>query len=381
MNPKHFHHHHRPPWWPADEPWPPSGPAGRKLRGRFFWRVGGLLALLFVFACGGLALLGGLVLNLLGVIQVTPEPAISVRPFGIVAFVLIVFGLLMAGRALRRAAMPIGDLMEAADRVAEGDYTARVAEQGPGEVRAMTRAFNAMVARLQANDEQRRSLLADVTHELRTPLTVIRGNLEGLLDGVYPRDDPHLESILEETQLLSRLIDDLRTLALAEGGALKLQKEPTDLGALVGETLASFQAQADAAGVGLQADIAPALPVLEADPARIRQVLENLVTNALHYTPPDGTISVRCYAEDKNEDDVTVAVSDTGTGIPPNALAHIFDRFYKSSDSHGTGLGLAIAKNLITAHGGQISAQSEMGQGTTIRFTLPKASGLFSSKK
>jgi signal transduction histidine kinase len=201
---------------------------------------------------------------------------------------------------------------------------------------------------------------------------VIQGNLEGLLDGVYPRDDAHLEPILEETHVLSRLIDDLRTLAFAESGALKLQKEPTDLGAVVGESMASFQAQADTVGVELHADIGPELPMLELDPSRIRQVLENLLTNALRYTPRGGTIRVRCYAEDQGNAHIAVSVSDTGAGIPPEALAHIFDRFYKSSDSRGTGLGLAIAKDLVAAHGGEISVQSELGKGTTIRFTLPK---------
>jgi signal transduction histidine kinase len=222
-----------------------------------------------------------------------------------------------------------------------------------------------MAARLQANDEQRRDLLADVTHELRTPLTVIQGNLEGLLDGIYPRDDAHLEPILEETRVLSRLIDDLRTLALAESGALKLQQEPTDLAILVSETVAFFQAQAN--GVELSADVEPGL-VLEIDPARIRQVLENLITNALRYTPRGETIRVQCSVEGAY---VKVSVSDTGAGISPDDLPHIFDRFYKSHDSRGTGLGLAIAKNLVIAHGGEISAQSTVGRGTTIHLTLP----------
>jgi signal transduction histidine kinase len=224
-----------------------------------------------------------------------------------------------------------------------------------------------MVARLQADDEQRRNLLADVTHELRTPLTVIQGNLEGLLDGIYPRDDAHLEPILEETRVLSRLIDDLRTLALAESGALKLQKEPTDLAMLVSETVSSFQSQADAAELLLSADAEPGL-VLEVDPERIRQVLENLIANALRYTPHSGTIHVRCFTEGAH---AKVSVSDTGAGIPPDDLPHIFDRFYKSRDSRGTGLGLAIAKNLVVAHGGEISAQSTVGRGTTIHLTLP----------
>ncbi len=347
--------------------------AGHKLRGRFFWRVGVLFVVLLAFACGGVALLAALTLDCPGATSPGHGAFIPPRPFGIVGLVAIVFGFVLAGRALRRATKPIGDMIEAAGRVAEGDYSARVAERGPREVRAMVRAFNSMTERLEVIDEQRRDLLADVTHELRTPLTVIQGNLEGLLDGVYPRDDEHLEPILEETHVLARLIDDLRTLALAESGALKLQKEPTDLGTLIGESVASFQAQADAAGVELHADIGPELPMLELDPARIRQVLENLLANALRYTPRGGTVLVRCDAENSGTPSIAVSVSDTGAGIPPEAMAHIFDRFYKSSDSHGTGLGLAIAKNLVAAHGGEISVQSELGKGTTIRFTLPKA--------
>ena len=336
--------------------------AWHEMRGRFFWRIGALLMLLSIFACGGLATL----FWLLGVIDAPHIIPYAERPFRIIPFVFIFIGLILAVRALRRAASPIGDVMEAAGRVAEGDYSVRVAEErGPHEVRALAHAFNSMVARLQADDEQRRNLLADVTHELRTPLTVVQGNLEGLLDGIYPRDDAHLQPILEETRILSRLIDDLRTLALAESGALVLQKEPTDLAMLVSETVAFFQAQADE--VELSADAEPGL-VLEVDPERIRQVLENLIANALRYTPRGGTIRVRCFAEGAH---AKVSVSDTGAGIPSDKLPHIFDRFYKSRDSRGSGLGLAIAKNLVMAHGGEISAQSALDKGTTIHFTLP----------
>jgi len=356
-----------PPWWPSTESWPPSGPpsmrAWHKMRGRFFWRIGALLAVLSILACGGFATL----FWLLGVIDAPHAIPYAARPFRIIPFVFILAGLILAARALRRAASPVGDVMEATTRVAEGDYTVRVVERGPREVRALAHAFNSMVARLQAHDEQRRSLLADVTHELRTPLTVVQGNLEGLLDGIYPRDDAHLEPILEETRVLSRLIDDLRTLTLAESGALKLQKEPTDLAMLASETVASFQAQADAAGLELDADVGPGL-VLEVDPARIRQVLENLIANALRYTPRGGAIRVQGSIQGAH---ATLSVSDTGAGIPPGDLPHIFDRFYKSRDSRGTGLGLAIAKNLVLAHGGEISAQSELGKGTTIHLTLP----------
>ena len=362
-----------PPWWPSDEPWPPPGPpnahAWRKLRGRFFWRVGALLLLVFVFACGGLAFLVGMAASLLGVLHVPGNTTPFTLAPGVIALVFALAGLLLAGRALRHAAAPVGDVMEAAGRVAEGDYTVRVAERGPREVRALAHTFNSMVARLAAHDEQRRNLLADVTHELRTPLTVIQGDLEGLLDSIYPRDDAHLQSILEETRILSRLIDDLRTLALAESGALRLEKEPTDLAALASEAVASFRAQADAAGIELSTDAAPDLPMLDVDPGRIRQVLDNLIANALRYTASGGTILVRCLTGDGAK--VLVAVTDTGAGIPPDELARIFDRFFKSQDSRGTGLGLAIARNLVVAHGGEISAESELGKGTTIRFTLP----------
>jgi signal transduction histidine kinase len=361
----------RPPrWWPKDEPWPPVDSehmrAWREMRTHFFWRVGGLLAFFFAFVAILMALSIWLAASFLGVLGAPRAEGGIVAPL-----VIILAGLFLLARALQRVASPIGDLMQAAGRVEEGDYAARVEERGPREVRALARAFNAMAARLQASDEQRRNLLADVTHELRTPLTVIQGNLEGLLDGVYPRDDAHLAPILEETRVLSRLIDDLRTMALAASGALKLQKEPTDLATLTSETVASFRAQADAAGIELSAEVGADIPALELDAARIRQVLENLIANALRYTPRGGRIRVQCAMVNGQPKSVQVCVSDTGAGIPADELPHLFERFHKSRDARGTGLGLAIAKNLVTAHGGEISAQSEPGKGTTIRFSLP----------
>ena len=353
-------------------------PEWRALRRRFFLRFGILLALLLLFSCAIFAFAVSLVSNWLGV---TGRP----HPGAVVAVVFICAGLLVVGRSLRHFALPIGDLVDASARVAAGDYSARVAERGPREVRSLARAFNSMAARLQTTDELRRALLADVTHELRTPLTVIQGNLEGMLDGVYPRDDAHLQPILDETRVLSRLIDDLRTLALAESGALQLQKEPTDLATLIGETLASLRAQADAAQVALSAQMDANLPPLNLDPARIRQVLENLIANALRYTPSGGKIGVQLTVNGEQStvgkawqlavggqrSFDTVSVTDTGRGIAPEELPHIFDRLYKSRDSRGAGLGLAIAKNLIAAHGGEISAQSEVGKGTKILFLLP----------
>ena len=356
---------HRPSWWPVDEAWPP---ARAHRPGYFFKRLGLFFASIFILSLIGCASLLWLIASSIGVIE-PPRPGLIFSPFILAAFGLILIGFFTLGRALRRMTSPLDEVMDAANRVAEGDYAARVEVRGPREVRDLARAFNTMAARLQVNDEQRRNLMADVAHELRTPLTVVQGNLEGLLDGVYPRDDEHLTSILEETHILARLIGDLRTLALAESGALKLQKETTDLNVLIREAIAVFQVQADASQVALSTEAEASLPLIEIDPARIREVLSNLIANALRYTPGGGVIRIRGALDPARR--VAIEVSDTGEGIAADDLPHIFDRFYKSRDSRGTGLGLAIAKNLVEAHGGEITAQSEPQHGATIRFTLP----------
>jgi signal transduction histidine kinase len=288
-------------------------------------------------------------------------------PVAVAGVFFVVLVAVIVVRSLRRTAAPIGEVMEASARVAGGDYAVRVAVRGDGEVRQMIVSFNEMAARLQANEEQRRNLLADVAHELRSPLAVIRGNVEGMLDGVYPRDDEHLAPILEETAVMIRLLDDLRTLSTAEAGILRLHREPTDAAALVDDVFAAFAPRAAAAGVTLSRRVAP-LPELDVDPTRLRQVLENLVGNALRYTPPGGSIRVEA---DPAGAAIEFAVVDTGAGIPPDDLPHVFDRFTKSADSGGSGLGLAIAKRLVEAHGGEIRAESEPGSGTAIRLTLP----------
>ena len=215
-------------------------------------------------------------------------------------------------------------------------------------------------------------MLADVTHELRTPLTIIQGNLEGVLDGLYPADEARLKSILEETQILSRLIDDLRTLALAEGGSLQLQREQTDLVGLLHETVDAFQAQAEQNGVRLEISLPNHAVSQELDPERIREVLTNLIANALRYSPRGSTVTVAMQASDAMpEKEAVVSVKDEGPGIAPADLPHIFDRYYKSADSRGMGLGLSIAKYIVEAHGGTIKAESRSGGGTTISFTIP----------
>jgi two-component system OmpR family sensor kinase/two-component system sensor histidine kinase BaeS len=341
------------------------------MRGHFFRRIGCIFLFLMLFAFGAFTILFWLVASASGVVNLSESVLAAMRTVGIVIALLVLAGILFGGRELRRTALPIGDMLEAAGRIADGDYSTRVDERGPREVRALARAFNTMAARLQAEDEQRRNLLADVSHELRTPITVIQGNLEGLLDGIYPADQQHIAPILEETRVLSRVIDDLRTLSLADSGALKLQLESTNLEELIEEAVTSFRLQAGASGVELRVDVQAGLPRLEVDPTRIREVLVNLLANALRYTPSDGQIVVHFWLDEGDGERVYVSVKDTGVGIAAQDLLHIFERFYKTDESRGTGLGLAIARSLVAAHGGEISAESEVGVGTKILFTLP----------
>jgi signal transduction histidine kinase len=342
------------------------------MRGRYSRRMGCLMGLVNLLAFFIFVVVVGTILNSLGIIHIFYNALGWIIPSGIV---LLIFGfgsLVWAGRGLRYVSAPLGDLLEAASRIAAGDYSPRVPERGPSEVRSLARVFNGMAARLQMTEEQRRDLMADITHELRTPLTVIQGNLEGFLDGVYTPDESRLKSLLEETQILSRLIEDLRTLALAESGALQLKKEPTDLAVLIGETVSAFRTQADVAGVKIDIQAAPETQLLDLDPERIHQVLANLIANALRYTPRAGAIHVRLnFVKSKDGKVAEVIVEDTGVGIAPDVLPNIFNRFYKSRDSSGTGLGLPIARHLVEAHAGSITAESQPGRGTTICIRLP----------
>ncbi|MGZ6299001.1 MAG: sensor histidine kinase [Candidatus Limnocylindria bacterium] len=330
------------------------------MRGRFMRRIGCFVFVMVIAFASMIAFLAWLIGRAFG-------PA----PHPVVIFLiglLVLFVLANVGRAVRRAAAPVGDLIEASGRVEAGDFSTRVPEDGPREVRALARAFNAMSAKLEETEQQRRSALADVSHELRTPLTVIQGNLEALLDGIYPADAEHLQPLLDETRVLERLVDDLRTLTLAEAGNLVLHREPTDLRALLNDVAAGYRSQADHAGISLTANVADNLPNLDIDPARIREVVSNLLTNALRHTPRDGKVELSARLAG---DRVQVTVHDTGSGVAPDQLARIFDRFYRSPDSPGSGLGLPIAKTLIEAHGGTVTAISEIGAGTIIRVTLP----------
>jgi len=337
----------------------------------FFHRMSRYFLLFNLLRLAILAVTIALVARWLGLVQFPIPTGQWLIPdwVGFALFVILILSL--GGMSLRRVVVPLEDLLNAADKVGHGDYSVRLEENGPREVRSLARAFNEMASRLNRLDEHRRNLMADVTHELRTPLTVVQGNLEGMLDGVYPADEVNLRSLIDETKIISRLVEDLRTLALAESGALQLKKEPTDLAMLVRETVAALQAQADVSGVTLAVDIPPDLPWLELDPGRIRQVLTNLLANALRYTPAGGTVSVR-YRQVYGQ--AQLDVQDSGPGIPAEDLPHVFERFYKSTDSGGMGLGLAIAKHLVEAHAGAITANSPLGQGTKMRVTFPMKS-------
>jgi len=287
-----------------------------------------------------------------------------------------VVALLLGFMVFRGITAPLDKLTTAADAVAAGDLSQRVEIHSGDEITRLGTAFNSMAANLQRSEQVRKEMTADISHELRTPLSVIQGNLEAVLDGVYPPDAEHIQPALDQAQLLARLVEDLRTLALAEAGQLTLDCQSIDAAELVKRVVASFGPKAAAKRVALTVDAPPSLPHIRADGQRIAQVLTNLLGNALRYTPQDGRVEVRLKTEKQS---VIVAVGDTGPGIARDDLPRIFDRFYRADksrardaqDAGGSGLGLAIARSIVEAHGGHIWAESETSQGTTVVFTLP----------
>jgi two-component system sensor histidine kinase BaeS len=326
--------------------------------------MGCLLAAVIALATATVTLTAWLAANVLGMVSATGP--VRFRSLAILLVVAIAVG---AGvRGVRRLVWPLRDLVAAAGRIEGGDYSAHVPVHGPLELRSVARAFNSMTARLRANEERRRTFLADVTHELRTPLAVIRGQAEAIADGVYPGDAEHLGPIVEAARTLELLTEDLRTLALADAGSLVLIREPADLGALAHDAAAAFRTQAEAAGVALTAEAGPDLPPAELDPARVRGVIGNVVSNALRHTPAGGAVRIRVRPLG---DRVEMTVADTGEGIPPDLLPHVFERFAKTPGSRGSGLGLAIARDVVTAHGGTIDVESQVGSGTTVRIAFP----------
>ncbi|MGO9207402.1 MAG: sensor histidine kinase [Candidatus Limnocylindrales bacterium] len=294
-------------------------------------------------------------------------------PAGALAGAIAAFALsavLLAGmaRALRAMGRQLVALVDAVERVEDGDYAVRLVDPRQEELRTAARAFNAMAARLEGTEVRRRAFMADLAHELRTPIAVIRGQLEALRDGVYPPDPEHVEPALAQAATLERLVEDVRTLGLAETGSLPLDREPVDPALLVNETLSAFRARADGAGVSLAAELPPAMPSVSIDAARIRAVLGNLLSNALDHTPSGGRITVAVAAAGGM---LSIAVRDTGTGFPPELLPRVFDRFAKGPGSAGSGLGLAIARDVVSAHGGTIAAENAASGGAIVLVTLP----------
>jgi signal transduction histidine kinase len=291
-------------------------------------------------------------------------------PYAWPAFTMVLIALTAVAfvGAVRWIASPLSRIVSAAHRVGSGDFSVRVEEEGLPWLRSLAAAFNTMTTRLERQQRERRALMADIAHELRTPVAVIQGRLEGMLDGVYPPDEPHIGQVVDQTRMLARLVEDLRTSAHAESGTLSLHREPTDPVLLVEDSAAASRPQADRRRIRIDAQFMSDLPTLNVDPQRIREVLMNLLSNAVRHSPDGGTVTT---SVDRTETAVVIRVADGGPGIPERELTRVFERFYKSADSQGSGLGLSIAKGLVEAHGGTIRAENRPGGGTVFSVVLP----------
>jgi signal transduction histidine kinase len=311
--------------------------------------------------------------------RISPEGAATLNR---VQQAILVAGLIAGGLALAisgflawRLVRPLRQLTVAAEGIAQGDFSQRVPVSSSDEVGELAATFNHMAVELERAAQLRRNMTADVAHELRTPLSVVRGKLEGVLDGVYPATSEHLEPILEATELLTFLVEDLRLLAQAEAGQLTLEKRQVDINDLLQDAQVNFEPQASDRGVKLGLEMSPELPTIQADWHRIAQVLGNLLTNALRHTPDGGFVTLTTTG---GNNAVKVTVTDTGTGIPAGDLPYVFDRFWRGEKSRsrtvgGSGLGLAIAKQLVELHQGAIGVESALGDGSKFWFTLPVA--------
>ena len=274
----------------------------------------------------------------------------------------------------RRILAPVESLSRAARDLARGDFSQRVDVKSKDEVGELAGAFNSMAQELAAAETIRRNMVADVAHELRTPLSNLRGYMEAIKDGLVKPDTPTIDTMHEEVAVLTRLIEDLQELALAESGQLDLDFQSCDLVDLARRAVTAHGPKAEEAGVTIVSHMPGSAP-LRGDPGRLGQGIRNLLTNAVNYTPSGGTVTVSVST---TEDDVQVCVSDTGPGIPEDQIPHVFERFYRVDRSRsratgGTGLGLTIARRLVEAHGGRVTLESRIGQGATFCIILPKS--------
>lgn len=280
----------------------------------------------------------------------------------------------------RRVVIPIRQMMQASRRIAAGRYQERVDVSGQDELGQLARSFNQMAATLEQTETMRRDLIGNVAHELRTPLTTIKGYMEGLIDGVLPQTPETYQQVYREADRLQRLVSDLQALSQVEAGAFELECRPVSIFSLIEQVTTRLRPQFEEKNIGLRLDCPPNLPSVRADEDRLSQVLLNLIGNALQYTPGGGRVTIAVTTlSTPPRPEVQVEISDTGLGIPPEYLPHLFTRFYRVDKSRsraggGSGIGLTIVKHLIEAHGGRVWAESRgEGQGSTFGFALPSA--------
>lgn len=287
--------------------------------------------------------------------------------------IAVAIALVMTFFLSRRILAPVKSLTSAAKHLGRGDFSHRVQVKDRSELGELADTFNSMADDLERTEKLRQNMVADAAHELRTPLSNIRGYLEAIRDGIKKPDADTIRSLDEEARLLSRLVDDLQGLSLAEAGELKLDCQAEDITKLIEQIVAAVRAQTAAKGVSVSIDVSDKLPPVNIDSHRISQVLSNLLENAVAHTAKEETVTVTAKHQGKW---VEVTVTDTGEGIPAEDLPNIFERFYRVDKSRtratgGSGLGLTIAKRLVEAHGGKIEAHSEPGKGSRLTFTLP----------
>lgn len=283
--------------------------------------------------------------------------------------------LLMARWLARGMTQPLRDMAGAARRMEVGDYSVRVGTRGRDEVGQLAQAFNRMSAELENLEQSRRDLVANVSHELKTPIAAIRAHLENLADGVEPPDPKNLQVMLGQMDRLGRLVEQLLDLSKLESGEVPLYREHVPVGPLVSRVVSEIAVSRPGQEVAIEREIPEDLPALDADPERVHQVLFNLVDNAVRFTPPGGEVTIEAHRANGS---VLITVSDTGSGISPEHLPRLFERFYRADAARsrgdgGTGIGLAIARSVVEAHGGHIRAESQLGRGSTFTFDLPAA--------
>jgi histidine kinase len=294
---------------------------------------------------------------------------------GLSALVAAVIASLLVSREV---AAPVRAMMDASQRIAEGHYDERVRlPQDPDELGELALRFNQMAERLEQIESMRRQLIGDVSHELRTPLAVIKGSMEGLIDGVLPAEAETFSNIYQEADRLQRLVNDLQELSRVEAGAYSLNQQPVQLPELIKSVTQRLARQYEDKGVSLSTQIPGNLPPALGDEDRLGQVLVNLVGNALQYTPSGGSVTILARQAGNQ---LEVAIQDSGIGIPAAHLPHIFTRFYRVDKSRsraggGSGIGLTSARPLVEAHGGRLwAASAGEGKGSTFTFSLPVAS-------